>query len=42
MALWVDINLILGGGWPPSEMDQMSIAELLHWHELVLARQPQD
>lgn len=38
MEAWADINLVLGGGWPPSEMDAMSIDELVRWHEIAIER----
>ena len=38
MELWADINLVFGGGWPPSEMDTMPLEELLRWHQIASAR----
>lgn len=38
MNAWVDINVVFGGGWPPSEMDTMSIEELAHWWHLAHER----
>ena len=38
MEAWADINLVFGGGWPPSEMDAMPIDELLRWHEIATER----
>ena len=38
MAAWIDINIILGGGWPPSEMDKMPLSELAHWYALALEK----
>ncbi|RKW11977.1 GpE family phage tail protein [Cardiobacterium hominis] len=35
---WADINIVFGGGWPPSEMDRMSIRELLRWHTIARER----
>lgn len=35
---WADINLVMGGGWPPSEMHHMSFAELLRWHAIAVER----
>ncbi len=31
--MWADINIIFGGGWPPSELNAMSLDELCQWHE---------
>lgn len=30
--MWADINIVFGGGWPPSEMNNMSLDELIVWH----------
>ena len=38
MEAWADINLVFGGGWPPSEMNEMPIDELLHWHKIASER----
>jgi len=38
MDAWADINLVFGGGWPPSEMDRMPLDELLRWHEIASQR----
>lgn len=34
MSAWVDINIVFGGGWAPSEMDGMPIDELAQWWQL--------
>lgn len=36
MDIWADINLVFGGGWPPSEMDNMSLEELIQWHHIAM------
>ena len=28
MEVWAEINLVFGGGWRPSEMDNMTLDEL--------------
>ncbi|MFC0036309.1 GpE family phage tail protein [Cardiobacterium valvarum] len=38
---WADINIVFGGGWPPSELDRMSLAELLRWHAVAIERNRQ-
>ncbi len=38
MEAWADINLVFGGGWPPSEMNQMPIDDFLNWHEIAIKR----
>ena len=38
MEAWADINLVFGGGWPPSEMDGMSVDDLLRWHDIAVER----
>ena len=38
MQAWADINLVFGGGWPPSEMDRMPLDEFLKWHEIAVER----
>lgn len=38
MAVWAEINLVFGGGWPPSEMDNMSLDELLQWHQIAIEK----
>ena len=35
---WADINIVMGGGWPPSEMNAMSLAELMRWHAIAIER----
>ncbi|MFC2406101.1 MAG: GpE family phage tail protein [Cardiobacterium sp.] len=30
--------MVFGGGWPPSELDRMSVAELLRWHATAIER----
>lgn len=37
MELWADINMVFHG-WPPSEMDQMSLDEVANWWELAQTR----
>lgn len=32
MKAWAEINIVFGGGWPPSEMDNMPIDELSDWY----------
>lgn len=39
---WADINIVMGGGWPPSEMDAMPLTELLRWHAIAIARNQRD
>ena len=34
MTAWANINVVFGGGWPPSEMDNMSLEDLIRWHQL--------
>ena len=34
MRAWVDINIVFGGGWAPSEMDNMPLDELARWWQL--------
>ncbi|MBS9781228.1 MAG: GpE family phage tail protein [Gammaproteobacteria bacterium] len=31
--MWADINVVFGGGWPPSELNNMPLDELMMWHE---------
>ncbi|MFD2179545.1 GpE family phage tail protein [Veronia pacifica] len=38
MEAWADINLVFGGGWPPSQMDSMPIDEFLNWHDIAIER----
>ncbi|WP_249962385.1 GpE family phage tail protein [Histophilus somni] len=38
MEAWADINMIMGGGWPPSELDKMSLNELSLWWEIAYRR----
>jgi hypothetical protein len=38
MEAWADINLVFGGGWSPSEMNEMPMDELLRWHQIALER----
>jgi len=38
MQLWADINIAFGGGWGPSELDAMSVEELVQWHDVARAR----
>lgn len=32
----MDINLILDGGWPPSELNNMPYSEFLTWYNLAI------
>lgn len=36
MAVMADIAVVFH--WPPSEMDVMSLEELMRWHELAVER----
>lgn len=38
MEVWADINLVFGGGWPPSELDYMAFDELMGWWMIAKAR----
>lgn len=38
MEMWADINIVFGGGWPPSEMERMPLAELSRWHQIAVQR----
>jgi len=31
---WAFINLVFGGGWPPSELNDMELDEFVRWLEL--------
>ncbi|MCY7297539.1 GpE family phage tail protein [Alteromonas sp. a30] len=41
MEVWAEINLVFGGGWPPSEMDNMALDELLQWHQIAIEKHQQ-
>ncbi len=38
MEVWAEINLVFGGGWPPSEMDNMPMDELIRWHQIAIEK----
>jgi hypothetical protein len=42
MQAWADINVVFGGGWPPSEMNTMPLEELARWHEIAKERNQQE
>ena len=42
MQAWADINIVFGGGWPPSELERMSLTELARWWQIARARHEQD
>lgn len=37
MTAWVELNIIMGGGWTPDLMDAMSLEEFADWHEIAVA-----
>ncbi|WP_143324854.1 GpE family phage tail protein [Rappaport israeli] len=42
MQAWADINIVFGGGWPPSEMDNMTLDELVSWWYIARQRHKMD
>lgn len=38
MEGWAFINLVLGGGWPPNLMDEMSLEDFARWYQLASER----
>ena len=34
MRGWFEINLVLGGGWPPDCLDGMSLEDFVRWYAI--------
>lgn len=36
MQSWLEINLVVGGGWSPETLYNMSMEDFLYWYEAAI------